>query len=268
MSGKTESGRRQPRIDAPATAAFLAALRAGARREEAAAGGGFTLMGFYGARRRDPGFAADWAEAMSASADARPATPLPAAGETRIVPNNRRVHQRRKLRNVRFDEQRRQLFLAHFAWSCDTREAAAAAGVCESTVSLHRRNDPAFEAEFRAALDRGYVLLEAEALRQRLEAQRRLREALEASEPAAPVPSDLAAEFERVLKLLARWDRKPRRPERQASPDGRREPWSFEGAIALLNRRLARLGMEVPPLPTEIAARYDGPAESEGEGAA
>jgi hypothetical protein len=77
----------------------------------------------------------------------------------------------------------------------------------------------------------------------------------------------MAAEFERVLKLLARWDRKPRRPERQTAADGRREPWSFEGAIALLNRRLAALGMEVPPLPADVAARYDGPDESEGEGA-
>jgi hypothetical protein len=185
------------------------------------------------------------------------------AGEERIASNNRRGLQVRKMRHVRFDAKRQQRFLAHFAWSADTLAAAAEAGVCETTVYNQRRSNPAFAEEFQAALDQAYARLEAEAL----------RAAVERSEPgaepgAAPLlPADMAAEFERVLKLLARWDRKPRRPERQAALDGRREPWSFEGAIALLNRRLAALGMEVPPLPAEIAARYDGPDESEGEGA-
>jgi hypothetical protein len=61
-----------------------------------------------------------------------------------------------------------------------------------------------------------------------------------------------------VLKLLSRWDRKPRRPDGRASPDGRRQVWTFDAAIALLDKRLKALGASVPPLPPEQAARYDG----------
>jgi hypothetical protein len=170
------------------------------------------------------------------------------------------------MRNVRFDAHRQSIFLAHFAWTCDTRAAAAAAGVSESTVNLHRRADPAFAAQFREALDQGYDLLEAEALRQRLEMQRRLRLAIEEAPPgdlplAAP---DIAAEFERVLKLLARWDRKGRRPERAASSDSGRRVWTFDAAIALLGERLEALGVEVEPLPPEEAARWDGSGAGEG----
>lgn len=261
MGGDNHSRAGQPRIDAAAKAAFIRALRCGTRREAAAAAAGFTLQGFYGARRRDPAFAAAWVEALAASAAAeRCPAPDEGPGETRIAPNNRRGLQRRRMRNVRFDERRRQLFLACFAWSCDTRAAAAHAGVSESTVSLHRRTDPAFAAEFREALDHGYDLLEAEALRQRLEAQRRLRAAMDrsAAGDAPPVAPDMAAEFERVLKLLARWDRKRRAPDRQAQPDGRRKVWTFDSAIELLDKRLKALGVEALPLPSQEAARYDG----------
>jgi hypothetical protein len=52
MRGKRNSRHRQ--IDAAAKAAFLAGLREGPRREDAAAAAGFSLMGFYNARARDP----------------------------------------------------------------------------------------------------------------------------------------------------------------------------------------------------------------------
>lgn len=270
MGGVHDSRAGQPRIGASAKSAFLEALRGGARREEAAAAGGFTLMGFYGARRRDPEFAAAWKEALasSAAAERRPPPEDPTAenptaenrtGELRIAPANRRILQRRIRRNVRFDEGRRQAFLAHFVWSCDTKAAAAAAGVHESTVNLHRRNDTAFAEEFREALHQGYDLLEAEALRQRLAAQRALREAVESSEPPVSLAADVAAEFERVLKLLARWDRKARRPDARSSEGARRSVWTFEAAIELLGKKLDALGVPVQPLPPDEAERYDGP---------
>jgi hypothetical protein len=63
-----------------------------------------------------------------------------------------------------------------------------------------------------------------------------------------------------VLKLLARWDRKARRPDATAAPGGRRV-WTFEGAIELLDKRLKALGHAVPPLPPDLAGRYDGSPE-------
>jgi hypothetical protein len=277
MKGTGDSGRRRVRIDAAAKAACLEGLLTGARVADLAAAIGVTPQALQRARKRDPLFDAGWRAAHAASAAAERGLAVEGsigpAGEERIASNNRRGLQVRKMRHVRFDAKRQQRFLAHFAWSADTLAAAAEAGVCETTVYNQRRSNPAFAEEFQAALDQAYARLEAEALRQRLAAQQALRAAVERSEPgaepgAAPLlPADMAAEFERVLKLLARWDRKPRRPERQTTPDGRRESWSFEGAIALLSRRLAALGLEVPPLPSDVAARYDGEA-SEGEGAA
>lgn len=251
MSKTDDSGRRQRRIDAAAKAAFLEALRGGARREDAAEAVGFSMMGFYGARRRDPAFGAAWREALAQSSLVRRRRRSD-EGELRIVPGNRRSLQRRRMK-VRFTEERRAIFLRHFGWGCDARAAAAEAGVCESTVYYHRRTDPGFAGQFEEALDQAYVRLEAEAVRERLARQQALRDALDEGE----VPPDCAVEFERVLKLLARRDRKPRRPERQAAPGSPRRIWTFDAAIELLDRRLKALGIAVPALPLEAAARYD-----------
>jgi hypothetical protein len=266
MSGNPDS-RGQRRIDAAAKAKFLAALRRGLRREDAAAEAGFTLMGFYGARSRDPAFKSEWTEALAATAAAeRRVSPPAEGGEVRIVPANRRVLQRRRMRQVRFDEGRRQIFLAHFSWSCDAKAAAAEAGVHEATVHNARRTDPGFAEQYRETLEHAYVGLEAEALRQRVEAQQRLRSVLEA-EPASspPVAGEIALEFDRVLKLLARWDRKSHRSPRTASAGGRRRVWTFEAAMDLLEDRLKALGIAVPELPPVAAAQWDGEGP-DGEG--
>ena len=269
MSGNSDSRAPRPRIDAAAKAAFINALCRGERREDAAKAIGFTLIGLYGAKRRDPAFSAGWSAAMAASAAAerrartrRRGGSGDGPGEERITANARRPLQRRWMRNVRFDEERRALFFTHFVGSCDTRAAAEAAGVSESTVNYHVRTDPGFEAEFVRALEKGYVFLEAEALRQRLAAQRRLRDLLAEAPPDASVPADLAAEFERVMKLLARHDRKPRRPDRDLPPGSSRRAWTFENAIALLERRLKVLGVQLPTLAPDLAARFDGPGET------
>ena len=65
MEQTPDSPRPQRFIDAAAKTAFLAALRKGAPREDAAAGTGFSLTGFYGQRRRDPDFAAGWTAALA-----------------------------------------------------------------------------------------------------------------------------------------------------------------------------------------------------------
>jgi hypothetical protein len=265
MSGKPDSPGAGLVIDTAAKAVFLAAMRQGMRLQEVADGFGVTLQAFYAARRRDPQFAAQWQEMHELSAAAERGHGPPdegragGLGEGRIAPNNRRGLQRRKMRHVRFTEKRRETFLAHFSWSCDTLAAAAEAGVCESTVHSHRRKDPGFALEYEEALEQGYVLLEAEALRQRLAAQERLRAAMDGAEPL--VAGETAAEFERMLKLLARRDRKARGPDRRAAPGGRRQVWTFDAAIVLLDERLRALGVEVPALPPDSAERYDGPGE-------
>ena len=250
MSRNGDSRAPQRRIDEAAKASFLAGLRRGERREDAAAAAGFSLMGFYGARWRDPAFKAEWTEALAASAAAeRRPRPAREKGEIRIAAANRRLYQRRRRRNVRFTAERQAVFLAHFAVSGDTKASAEVAGVSESTVHLHRRMDPAFAEAYAQALAEAYVRLEAESLRLRLEAQKKLRAAIEAAGPAAPV-AETDEEFDRIMKLLARWDRKPRGPDTRFKPGGRRHAWTFEEAIALLEKKMRALGIpirEEPP---------------------
>jgi hypothetical protein len=255
MSGKDDSRGRRRSIGAPAKARFVAALRGGARREDAAAEAGFSLMGFYGARGRDPGFKAEWTQALATSAAAERRACAYAErgergerGEVRIASANRRIYQRRQRRNVRFDAAAQAVYLADFAANCDTKAAAAAAGVHESTVRLHRRNDPAFAAGHDEALAEGYRNLEEESVRLRLAAQKKLRAAIEAAGPRRPpsLAAEEAAEFDRVMKLLARRDRKPRRADTRFTPGGRRQRWTFEEAIVLLDKKLRALGLRTP----------------------
>jgi hypothetical protein len=241
-------------IDGPAKARFLAALGAGATREDAAAAAGFSITGFYGARSRDPAFAAAWKAALEA-APAGDRRALAYAerdarlreGEVRIAPANRRMAQRRR-RLVRFDSARRDLFLACFARDCDLKAAAAAAGVHPGTITYHRRTDPDFDRACLEALDQGYQSLEAEAVRQGLAAQQRHRAAIEAAaagQAPAPCPhcgavpaAESDADFDRILRLLALRDRKPRRPDSRFTPGGRRQRWTFDQAIALLKKKM------------------------------
>jgi len=268
MSTPPTPKRPQRFIDAAAKATFIAVLVRGARREDAADEAGFSLMGFYNARSRDPAFAAAWAEALALppAADRRTqayeardaAAAAQARGEVRIASANRRLYQRRRRRNVRFTEVRRETFLTHFATDCDTAAAAAAAGVSVSTVSYHVRKDPAFAEAYRDALALGYANLEAEVVRQRIAAQAKLRAAIEASgERAVPqVEADAGAEFDRIMKLLARHDRKPRRVERGFKPGGRRQARTFDQAIKELDKKLRALGLRTDrPVPPAIDAR-------------
>jgi hypothetical protein len=261
MGGKRKGPGRTPIVDAAAKVAMLAALREGRRLDSVAAAYGVTLQAFYSARRRDPLFAAAWrdAHALSAEAERRPPGEAGETGETgdemRIVPNNRRLMQRRRMRHVRFDERRKGIFLAAFARSCDLLAAAAAAGICERTVYNHLRKDRAFAEAFQAALEAGYRWLEAEAVRQRLEAQKRLRVAMEeAGETGEPLPlAEDGLEFDRAMKLLARWDRRDGRLGPREVGHGRQRRWTFDEAIALLDRKLRKLGLAPAAPPPERA---------------
>lgn len=255
VNGKREPpGRPQRSIGPEAKSAFLAGLREGLRREDAAAAAGFSLMGFYGARRRDPGFSAEWSDALALPpAAGRRALAYEQRGEDRIAGANRRPLQRRRRRNVRFTAERREIYLAHFVATGDRAAAAAEAGVSPSTVDYHRRHDPAFAEACRSAYSECLVWLEAEAVRLRLAAQARLRAVVEAAggTPHRALLADQGAEFDRIMKLLDWFDRKPRRPAANVHPDSRHAPWSFDRAVAALEKRLDALGYIRTPCPPE-----------------
>ena len=248
-----ESGGKGLWIGTEARRRFLAAVRAGARLEDAAATAGYSLSHFYKQRRRDPRFRREWKSALAESATRERAL---------IRPNGRRRLQRRRMRHVAFDPPRQEAFLNHFAGCGDAREAAAVAGVDHSTVYKHRRKDPVFAAEFDVALDQAYVRLRVEAVRQRLEAQRRLRKAAEDGVPTGEV----AEEFERVIKLLDRWDRRNGQAGMRSTTPEKRRALSFDEGMRLLERKLRNLAIPILKLPADIAARYDGDEGEPGEG--
>lgn len=206
---------------------FLDALKRGLSIEDAARAAGRSPGGFWKARKRDPAFDEAVEEMLELSN-----TPL------FVAPGNGRRWQLRRVRRLRFVLWRKQVFLAHLAGTGDVTAAAAAAGVSEPTVYRHRMKDPDFAAAFQEALEQAYVRLEAEAVRQRLEAQRQLREGVL---PAG----EIAQEFERVLKLLQRWDRRNGKVGPRTITPGRRQSWTFEQAIEALDRQLAALGIPI-----------------------
>jgi hypothetical protein len=240
MDDTDDSGKPRRRIDGAVKARFVAALRAGTSRDEAAAAEGFSSQAFYCARKRDPLFRSAWIWAVELSAveqrDARRAAELAAAAEQDdIQPNNLRRLQRRRGRGIAFTDARKQTFLDHFAGTADVKAACDAAGIHYSTVYKHRRSDPVFAAGWDDALAQSYALLEAEAVRQRLEMQRRA-----AFEPQPT--GEMAAEFERVMQLLGRWDRRNGGVGAREVRPGRQRRWSFDEAIVALDKKLRALG--------------------------
>ncbi|MFC7497877.1 hypothetical protein ACFQRC_01425 [Enterovirga sp. GCM10030262] len=218
----------------------MAALRAGMARDAAAAGQGFSSPAFYCVRKRDPLFRSAWIWAVELSAveqreARRSAGLLAAAGADDIQPNNLRILQRRRGRGIAFTDARKQAFLDHFAGTADVQAACDAAGVHYSTVYKHRRTDARFAAGWDEALAQAYAQLEAEAVRQRLEGQRRA-----AFEPRAT--GEMTTEFERVMKLLGRWDRRHGPPGAREVRAGCQRRWTFDEAIVALDKRLRALG--------------------------
>ena len=228
-------------IDETAKARFLEALRDGVGREAAAAAAGFPLGSLYNVRARDSIFRFAWIWALDLvaiderggelsrrTADGRPGD--------RIAPKRGRLLQRQRMGWVRFVAKRQQIYLDHFAGTADAEAAAAAAGVSTHAVNAHARKHPEFAAVEKEALHIAYARLEAEAVRQRLEAQRRLSENLEPT-------GELAQEFERVMKLLARYDRRNGGVGRREIGRGRQQRWTCDDAIELLDRQLGKLAL-------------------------
>ncbi|HEX8449931.1 MAG TPA: hypothetical protein VF652_10110 [Allosphingosinicella sp.] len=263
-----DSDKRPPRrIDEAAKLRFLKGVRAGQARDDAAAGTGFGWHAFYQVRRRDPIYEFAWLAAMELSEmekleALRAAERLEALAEDGIIGGqNRRLLQRKPRRGFKFDERRQQIFLDHFAGTADEHAAAEAAGVAYVTVRAKVRSDPGFAALRDEALRMAYAVLEAEALRQRLEGQQKLRANLQPT-------GEIAEEFERVMKLLARYDRRDGRVasrEHSASPSS---AWSFEDSIKDLDRALDALGRRRAPFPPGLRDGENGSGGDGGDGGA
>ena len=238
-----DSNQARRLIDGAVKSRFVAALRRGHDREAAAAQVGFPLHSLYAARARDPLFRQAWEWAMDLYAwYAKLGAPLPPADdgvEVRIAPQGGRPLQRRRMNWVKFNESRQQVFLDHFAGTADEGEAAAKAGVSVHTVHVHMRRNPQFAAARQEALAHAVALLEAESVRQRLAAQRRLVDNLNPS-------GEVTQEFERLMKLLQRWDRRHGGTGPRPRPAMARQAWTFDTAIVALEKRLLALGFIKP----------------------
>ena len=221
--GGQRGGGTKRRVDALAMGQFIQALRRGASVEAAAGKAGFSPRSFYRAKRRDAEFALVWAEALEASDAPR-----------LIKPANGRRLQLRHTRRLKFTDDKKEVFLSHFAGTCDMATAAEAAGVCTDTVRNHRMKDPEFAARCQAALEQGYATLEEEAVRERIAAAEKLK--------AGVMPAgEAAAEFERQMKLLAQWRRRDGSLGPRAHARETLKRWSFEEAIEALEKRLRAL---------------------------
>jgi len=261
MDRQSDSRPKRRLIDTGVKARFVGALRRGVSREAAAAEAGFPLQSLYAARARDPLFRSAWEWAMDLACIDERGGRLSRRGEdgeiVRIAPQNGRLLQRRRMRWLKFTARRQQIYLDHFAGTADCEAAAAAAGVSSATVRAHARKHPEFAAAESDALRFAYAALEAEAVRQRLEAQRRLAQDLE---PAGEIArefarGDVAAEFERVMKLLARYDRRDGRVAARERAPLPGQAWTFEAAIAALDKALDSLAIRRHLLP--------GPADAD-----
>ncbi|HET9640740.1 MAG TPA: hypothetical protein VFP12_16210 [Allosphingosinicella sp.] len=225
----TRRGGRAP-ITAHAMGDYVARLRKGENYAEAARGAGYDVGSFWRLRKRDPQFRAMCDEAIARS-----------SGVRFVHGGARRKLQLRRTRNTLFTPDRKAIFLARFAGTGNTAEAAAEAGVCEATVDKHRREDPDFERRFLETLDQAYVKLEADLVARRVAAQRRLRDVEPTGEPEP--------EFERAMKLLKRWDRRQGPPDSRAVGQGRQKRWDFADAVILLEKKLRNMGIPIEPLP-------------------
>ncbi|HYG29542.1 MAG TPA: hypothetical protein VD887_04935 [Allosphingosinicella sp.] len=227
---------RRFRLDPRDLAAFIIALREGATVEEAAKAAGLALSSLYWRRERDAAFAAAWDAAIEESA--RPVL---------IAAQNKRELQLQWTRRVKFTPARRETFLAHFAATGDETAAAAKAGVSTDTVYRLRRRDPDFAAAWQAALEAAVTKLDAELVRQRLAAVERMRAAVEAGAVAALDPEQ-AAEFERALKLVQRYDRRARggaAPGARTVHRDRLRTWDFGEAMTRLEKKLVSMGVVI-----------------------
>lgn len=211
-------------------AAVVKAFAGGATVRAAAKAAGFAVHTLYAHRRRCALFREAWDAAVEESG--RPIL---------VTPGPRRRWQARRQRQNLFTRVRKEAWLEHFAAHCDVSAACAAVGISANTVYRHRRTDPAFRAGWDEAIRDGYDRLEAEALAQRIAAMERLKVRIRETGGDAGTEVDAAAEFDRVMRLLANFRRAKEGRGGGAAPT----KWSFDEAFKALEIRLKAFGLRV-----------------------
>jgi hypothetical protein len=232
-------------------AAFLFGLARGATVEGAAAAAGMKVATLYWRRKGCAVFARAWREALeawdaeaaraeAADADGAEAGDAEEARGAVVRWHAGRGMMRKRKRPVEFDRKRKQAFLDHFAETCNLEASAAAAGISPSAVHRALKTDPAFADGFEEALRTGYLFLEAEALRQQREAQQSYR-----IDPKGDAAAQ-AQTFERTMQLLREYKRPGGGVGRRAPRQGdARSRWTFEEAMAALEKKLKHFGVEI-----------------------
>jgi len=232
-------GRR--RFGAADRAAVVKALAGGASVRAAAKAAGFAVCTLYDGRRRCALFREAWDAAVAESG--RPVL---------VAPRRGRRWQAQRARANFFTRERKEIWLEHFAATCDATAASEAAGISVNTAYAHRRTDPAFRAGWEEALEQGYARLEAEAVAQRIASLERLKVRMREGGDAE-AEADAAAEFERVMAVLREFKRAHAGRRGGAAPT----KWSFDDAFEALEKELKVFGYragrekseEAPPPP-------------------
>lgn len=235
---------RRPECDRAVSAEqevrLLLGLRNGLTVAAAAKWAGVAVATAYYRRRIDAGFAALWREARAgADADAAAAratarAAAEAAQGTKVCAHGDKLLVRKRRRTVDFTPARKQLFLDHFADSCNMAAAAAAAGVTERAVRKALAEDEAFAEGFDMALAVGYKALEADTLSQQQRAYR-----LSEDGPAGGAEGAGGSQtFERSMQLLNEYRRRDGSIGRRSSNRNRKSA-SKEELIAAIMKNVA-----------------------------
>jgi len=216
--GRRPEGRRV--VSAEQQVRFLLGIRNGMTVKIAARWAAVGETAIYWLRRTDAGFAELWREAFAgAKADAaavraQARAALDSAQGTMIAPDSGSVLKRKRRPAVAFTPERKQVFLDHFAESCNMEAAAAAAGVTVRCVRKSLAEDEAFIAAFDVATAVGYKALEADTLHH-------VQMGYRLSEDGPAGATDGAGgkqTFERSMQLLQQYRRRDgsvgRRPSR------------------------------------------------------
>lgn len=261
-----KSNRRAPRrpegrrvVTAEQQVRFLLGIRNGMTVKAAARWAPVGETAIYWLRRADAGFAALWREAFAgAKADAAAArtearAAADAAQGTKIADDGGTVLKRKRRHAVEFTPARRQVFLDHFADSCNMAAAAAAAGVTVRCVRKTLAEDEAFSDAFDMATGVGYRALEADTLHQ---AQMGYRLSPDGPADAGDGPRSRQT-FERSLQLLQHYRRRDgsvgRRPSRHERKLASKEEViaAIVKNIRMVRQRRQLLAKAPPPPPGE-----------------
>lgn len=127
--------------------------------------------------------------------------------------------RKRQVRPVRKDgwtQAKRRIFLDHLAATCNVRRSAETAGMGEHGAYALRRRDPAFAAQWQAAIEHGYATIEATLMARALAPPDATLPERQEGDPLTPDPAGMDTEL--ALGLLKWRDQGERRTKRVGPP--------------------------------------------------